>query len=177
MLTIVLENARLVAKNNIEHDSKFIEVYNTLKLLLDSPLNKSNKLKIYVHTLNNILIEFNYVIDIPSTLDDFNNLMLCLLKKLSIKADDGTVLARVIKNPISKYFSPNSVRIQLSTEGSKLIKEDIKPFDFEYVFFINLINKNEKNDNLSVKLSDFKLSIESCCIKLTSIFEELLNVF
>lgn len=44
-------------------------------MLLDSPLNRADLLQIYIHTVNNVLIEVNPQTRIPRTFDRFCGLM------------------------------------------------------------------------------------------------------
>lgn len=46
-----------------------------LLTILDSPLNKSGHLKVYIHTKNNILIDVNSKLRIPRTYKRFEGLM------------------------------------------------------------------------------------------------------
>ncbi len=83
-----------------------------LLTLLDSPLNKAGLLQVYIHTVNNVLIEVNPHIRIPRTFKRFCGLMVQLLHKLKIRAVNGTEqLMKVIKNPITDHLPLNSTRI------------------------------------------------------------------
>lgn len=46
-----------------------------LLTLLDSPLNKSGKLQVYIHTARGVLIEVNPSVRIPRTFKRFGGLM------------------------------------------------------------------------------------------------------
>ena len=77
--------------------------------LLDSPLNKAGLLRVYVHTSNNVLIEINPKTRIPRTYNRFAGLMVQLLEKLSIKAENSTEnLLKVVKNPVSNHLPTSS---------------------------------------------------------------------
>uniref|UniRef100_A0A7S1G1N4 Ribosomal RNA small subunit methyltransferase NEP1 n=1 Tax=Corethron hystrix TaxID=216773 RepID=A0A7S1G1N4_9STRA len=80
-----------------------------LLALMDSPLNKAGRLKVYIRTENNVLIEFNPAIRVPRTFKRFSGLMVQLLHKMKIKASTGDVLLKVVKNPFSQYL-PAGVR-------------------------------------------------------------------
>lgn len=80
-------------------------IHQELMAVLDSPLNKSGKVKVYVHTEKNVLIEINPKTRIPRTFKRFSGLMVQLLHKLKIRSADGNdMLLKVIKNPISRHL-------------------------------------------------------------------------
>lgn len=82
-----------------------------LLALLDSPLNKSGHLQVYIRTYLNVLIEISPQIRIPRTYKRFAGLMVQLLHKLKIHASDGPkTLMRVIKGPVTNHF-PVGARI------------------------------------------------------------------
>ena len=73
--------------------------------VLDSPLNKCGKLKVYIHTEKNVLIEVNPKTRIPRTFKRFSGLMVQLLHRLKIRSSDGNdMLLKVVKNPISRHL-------------------------------------------------------------------------
>jgi rRNA small subunit pseudouridine methyltransferase Nep1 len=82
-----------------------------LLTLMDSPLNKSGKLQVYIHTANNILIEVSPHVRIPRTYKRFAGLMVQLLHKLKIRAANGPeTLLKVIKNPITAHLPASAMR-------------------------------------------------------------------
>ena len=91
--------------------------------VLDSPLNKAGKIKLYVHTAKHVLFEINPKTRIPRTFKRFSGLMgkplqytcfadtllmhlvVQLLHRLKIRSNDGSeTLLKVIKNPISRHL-------------------------------------------------------------------------
>ncbi|KAJ2792009.1 18S rRNA pseudouridine methyltransferase, partial [Coemansia guatemalensis] len=73
-----------------------------LLTLLDSPLNKTGRLQVYIHTTNDVLIEISPQVRIPRTFKRFSGLMVQLLHKMSIRSVKGhEKLIKVIKNPVS----------------------------------------------------------------------------
>ena len=118
-----------------------------LLTLLDSPLNKAGRLKVYVHTRKNVLIEINPRTRIPRTFKRYSGLMgksnkkdlprkslvlipswLCLvqlLHKMSIRATDGREkLLEVIKNPATDHFPAGCRKIGLSAHAEKTVSID-----------------------------------------------------
>ena len=58
-----------------------------LLTLMDSPLNRSGLLKVYVTTVDNHVIELHPKTGIPRTFNKFAELMVQLMKKLRIRAN------------------------------------------------------------------------------------------
>jgi rRNA small subunit pseudouridine methyltransferase Nep1 len=80
-------------------------VHQCLLTLIDSPVNKSGNLEIYLRTKKNILIQVNPKVRLPRTYQRFAGLMIQLLHKLKIRASDGNaILMKIIKNPITQYL-------------------------------------------------------------------------
>ena len=82
-----------------------------LLTLLDSPLNKSGKMQVYIHTEKNVLIEVSPHIRIPRTYKRFAGLMVQLLHKLKIRAVNGPeTLLKVVKNPVEAHLPTGARR-------------------------------------------------------------------
>jgi rRNA small subunit pseudouridine methyltransferase Nep1 len=80
-------------------------IHQELMAVLDSPLNKAGKVKCYVHTEKNVLIEINPKTRIPRTFKRFSGLMVQLLHRLKIRSADGRdMLLKVVKNPIARHL-------------------------------------------------------------------------
>lgn len=80
-------------------------IHQELMAVLDSPLNKCGKVKVYMHTEKNVLVEINPQTRIPRTFKRFSGLMVQLLHKLKIRSADGNdMLLKVIKNPITRHL-------------------------------------------------------------------------
>ncbi|KAJ2159314.1 18S rRNA pseudouridine methyltransferase [Coemansia sp. RSA 552] len=89
-----------------------------LLTLLDSPLNKTGRLQVYIHTANDVLIEINPQVRIPRTFKRFSGLMVQLLHKMSIRSVNGSEkLLKVIKNPVSQYLPPDSLKLTFSYDA------------------------------------------------------------
>ncbi|GJJ07830.1 hypothetical protein Clacol_002035 [Clathrus columnatus] len=89
-----------------------------LLTLLDSPLNKAGLLQVYIHTARGVLIEVNPHVRIPRTFKRFGGLMVQLLHKLSIRGVNGSEkLLKVIKNPVTDHFPPNTYKLTLSGDS------------------------------------------------------------
>eukprot|EP01035_Chromulina_nebulosa_P018747 gene18747-24513_t len=94
-------------------------IHQEIMAALDSPLNKSGHMKIYVHTEANVLIEINPKTRIPRTYKRFSGLMVQLLHRLKIRSADGNdMLLKVVKNPVSGYLPAGSRSFGFSHKGS-----------------------------------------------------------
>lgn len=94
-------------------------IHQELMAVLDSPLNKRNKIKLVVHTEKNVLFEVNPKTRIPRTFKRFSGLMVQLLHKLKIRSSDGQdMLMKVIKNPLSSHFAAGAHIVGFSHRGS-----------------------------------------------------------
>lgn len=175
-LTVVLKSAQLAdGKDHV----RFLKTHQALRMLLDSPLNKAGKLRTYVHTMENVLVELSHLIEIPADSGDFGELMSYLLRRLVVKASDGTVLARTVKNPVSKYLPPNSTKIGLSAGGTRMSRDVFEPgIHNGFTFFVDVMSgESGEEGELSICVSDFELSVETHCARIVQVFEELLDVF
>eukprot|EP00823_Brevimastigomonas_motovehiculus_P007323 TRINITY_DN6349_c0_g1_i1.p1 TRINITY_DN6349_c0_g1~~TRINITY_DN6349_c0_g1_i1.p1 ORF type:complete len:238 (-),score=31.21 TRINITY_DN6349_c0_g1_i1:355-1068(-) len=101
-------------------------LHSALLTLLDSPLNKSGHLKVFIHTTKNELIEVSPHIRIPRTYKRFAGLMVQLMHKLKIRAADGPeFLLKVVKNPVTQYLPAGCRKIGTSVKGDLV---DLKEF-------------------------------------------------
>ncbi|KAI0558112.1 tRNA (guanine-N1-)-methyltransferase [Gracilaria domingensis] len=83
-----------------------------LLTLLDSPLNKEGRLKIYIRTAKNVLIDVHPETRIPRTMKRFSGLMAELLEKLKVRGTSGsTPLLKVIRNPIVSHLPVGTRKI------------------------------------------------------------------
>ena len=103
-------------------------LHQCMLILLDSPLNKAGKLKLYVRTEAGVLFEVSPQIRIPRTFKRFCGLMTQLLFKLSIRASNGpTKLLNVIKNPVTDHLPPNCRIVLMSVTGRLVAPADFVP--------------------------------------------------
>lgn len=94
-------------------------IHQELMAVLDSPLNKEGKVKLYVHTEKNVLIEINPKTRLPRTFKRFSGLMVQLLHRLKIRSSDGNdVLLKVIKNPMSRHLPAGARCLGFSHTGT-----------------------------------------------------------
>ena len=103
-------------------------VHQTLMTLLDSPLNKTGNLQVYIHTTKNVLIEVSPHLRIPRQFNRFCGLMVQLLHKLKIRAaGQSKTLLRVVKNPVTRHLPVGCRVIGTSVKGRLIDTHDLVP--------------------------------------------------
>ena len=151
-----------------------------LLMLFDSPLNRAGLLQVYIHTMNNILIEINPQTRFPRTFKRFANLMVQLLYKMSIKSSQGPEkLLRVIKNPITGHLPVGCRKIGTSFKAEKVINPSeliVDPANQDpLVVVIGAMAHGEAAVDYTeevVSISNYPLSGALACTKIVSAFEQ-----
>jgi len=157
-----------------------------LLMLLDSPLNRAGLLQVYIHTAKGILIEINPQTRIPRTFDRFSGLMVQLLHKLSIRAQDqvkgGIKLLKVIKNPIVDHLPVGCKKVSTTFNCEKLVnvKDYVEDgFQQPIVFVVGAMAKGSVNVDYNedtISISSYPLSAALTCSKICNAFEEKWSV-
>ncbi|KAJ3440456.1 nep1/mra1 [Anaeramoeba flamelloides] len=158
-------------------------VHLSLLALLDSPLNKSGKLRIYIHTQKNILIEVNPTIRLPRTFKRFAGLMVSLLNKRSIYVSESEeVLLRIINNPVTQYFPPKSKVYHCSYKSEKLVDlTDFIPIVQKNptVYVIGAMPHGSLNIDWAdetISVSEYSLSTQATCARLCFAYEKFFGI-
>lgn len=116
------DDHREICKKKLHKDPNIYRpdiLHQELLALLDSPLNKAGYLKVYISTTKKVLIDVHPSIRIPRTYKRFAGLMVQLLHKMKIKANnDSTTLLKVIKNPFSQHLPPGTRCYGFSCQGT-----------------------------------------------------------
>lgn len=116
------DDHRDICKKKLKVDPKEFRpdiCHQELLALIDSPLNKSGGLQVYLKTTKGVLIEVNPAIRIPRTFKRFSGLIVQLLHKMKIKAGNtSTTLMKVIKNPFSQHLPPGTHVYGMSCQGT-----------------------------------------------------------
>ncbi|XP_055640777.1 ribosomal RNA small subunit methyltransferase NEP1 [Toxorhynchites rutilus septentrionalis] len=152
--------------------------HQSLLMLMDSPLNRAGLLQVYVKTHKNVLIEINPQTRIPRTFKRFAGLMVQLLHKFSIKANDSTKkLMRVIKNPISNHLPVGCRKYAMSFSASKVEhpRELVPKKDEPLALVVGAFAHGSLNVDYTegaFSISNYPLSAALACSKLCSAFEE-----
>ena len=154
-----------------------------LLMLFDSPLNRAGLLQVYIHTLNNILIEINPQTRFPRTFKRFANLMVQLLYKMSIKSNQGPdKLLRVIKNPITSHLPVGCRKIGTSFKADQIVAPadlvDPQSEDPVVVVIGAMAHGEAAVDYVEevVSISNYPLSGALACTKVVSAFESAWNI-
>jgi len=115
------DDHRDLCKKKLKRDPKEFRpdiCHQELLALIDSPLNKSGHLQVYIRTSKKVLIEVHPSIRIPRTYKRFSGLIVQLLHKMKIKAGtSSTTLMKVIKNPFSQHLPAGTRVYGMSCEG------------------------------------------------------------
>mmetsp|Transcript_13873 Transcript_13873/g.24304 ORF Transcript_13873/g.24304 Transcript_13873/m.24304 type:complete len:231 (+) Transcript_13873:135-827(+) len=155
--------------------------HQALLSILDSPLNKSGKVKgIFIRTQKNVLISVSPKVRLPRTFRRFCGLMAQLLQKLSIRSSNGPdKLLKVIKGPVTKHLPLDCLRIGFSwgAEIKVAMHEhvatlpDAKPIVFVVGAFAHgRIEAPWVDQNISV--SEYPLSAAYVLARITTSFEQ-----
>eukprot|EP01083_Nonionella_stella_P009050 26238_1 len=163
-------------------------VHQALLALLDSPLNKAGRLKVFIHTQKNVLIDVNPKLRIPRTYSRFAGLMVQLLYQFRIKAKHSNEkLLNVIKNPITKHLPPNAQIIGTSKTGqlidlhewiptSYINKKFVKNKPIVFVFGAHPHGKIQNADYIDdkeyVAVSQYPLSSAAAISRTLGAFEK-----
>eukprot|EP00835_Amoeboradix_gromovi_P002727 NODE_160_length_16633_cov_0.230132.p9 type:complete len:216 gc:universal NODE_160_length_16633_cov_0.230132:2896-2249(-) len=169
-------------------------LHHSVLQLLDSPLNHSNLLRVYISTQDHQLIELNEKTRLPRTFKRFCGLMCQLLQKMSIKSTQNDTLLRIVKNPITRHMPANTRYVVLSDKGqihrvdeflNELKEKEIKEGeDMNICFIVGAIPHGDDVylvDGLDISdyklsMSEFPLSAALSCAKLAEGIERYENI-
>ena len=161
-------------------------LHQELMALLDSPLNKEGLLRVYVKSLQNVLIELHPSVRIPRTYKRFAGLFCQLLHKLKVRAVDGKeTLLKVVKNPYTAHLPAGHVAYALSSAGTLYSPTHFAaslPDDVPLVFIIGAMAKGsikpeEHNIVEMVSISEFPLSGSTAINRLLGAIEHQWGIF
>ena len=178
------DHQNILRKNSLDiSDYRPDITHQCLLTLLDSPLNKTGRLQIYIHTQKNVLIEINPQTRIPRTFARFSGLMVQLLHKLSIKAvGTNEKLLNIIKNPITDHLPTKCQKVGMSGDAEVVkFSEWVKqlPEDESVVFWVGGMAHGKDEFPLAEKvigISEYPLSASVVCGKICSAFEDLWGI-
>ena len=174
------DHAGIMRKNGRDPGSVRPDItHQCLLMLMDSPLNRAGLLQVYIKTEKNVLIEINPQTRIPRTFKRFAGLMVQLLHKFSIRANEtSTKLMKVIKNPITDHLPVGCKKFTMSFAGELVPNcRDLVPKTEEPIalavgaFAHGNIKADYSEGNFSI--SNYPLSAAIACTKLCSAFEEV----
>lgn len=149
---------------------------------MDSPLNRAGLLQVYIRTEKNVLIEINPQTRIPRTFKRFAGLMVQLLHKFSVRANEHSAkLLQVIKNPVTDHLPVGCKKIAMSF-SSKIVKncrELVPPGDEAIALVVGAFahgNLELDYTEEDISISNYPLSAALTCTKLCSAFEEVWGI-
>lgn len=156
--------------------------HQTLLTLFDSALAKAGKLKVFIRTFENVLIDIDQTVKIPRTYRRFSALFAQLLTKLKIRALNASrVLLRTIKNPITSHLPPGTRIVGITSQADMQLAE-ISAFEkAEPVAFVINMGRDDKELNLEHvhewrRISNFSLSAASIASRIVNKFEDILQI-
>lgn len=170
-------------------------LHQSILTLFDSPLAKSGRFELYIHTSSNVLIKVSPELRVPRTFKRFAGLITQLLHTRKIKASEGKkVLMKVVKNPITLHLPTGSFKIGTSVNG-KLVKmidyvresrlkftsEDENEPPNTPVFVVGMTAHEDTAKDLDycdelVAISGYHLSAAACVGRIASAFENLWGI-
>ncbi|OII72112.1 MRA1 NEP1 like pre-rRNA adjacent protein [Cryptosporidium ubiquitum] len=167
-------------------------LHQCLLSLLDSPLNKSGRLLVYIRTMSNVLIEVNPQLSVPRSFKEFSSLMVNLLVKRKVLAVNGnTILMKIIKNDIDKILPIGGKKYGLSVNGTqKSIRalaneiysgQDSNARKSAVTFVVGAVAYGDPIQSCDfieevISISSYPLSAALCCSKICNEFEYLWGI-
>ncbi|KAL0087281.1 Nep1-domain-containing protein [Phycomyces blakesleeanus] len=161
-------------------------VHQCLLTLLDSPLNKSGHLEVYIHTAKGVVIRINPECRIPRTIKRFSGLMVQLLEKQSIPSNvkGEKKLLEILPPPLEQYLPENTKKISLSWNAPKVrLYKYFKqlPDDQSIVVAVGAMAKGldtfaDSYVDEKIGISEYSLSASVACGKVCCALEDLWGV-
>ena len=149
--------------------------------VLGSPLNKSGNLKLYIHTLNNKIFEFNPQIKIARNYNRFKGLMAKMLRENEIRIKELLLISQFNGNLRDLVKSFKKKEIVIFSSRGELVKYHLDLFDKDltknYIIIIGGFQKGyfaEDVLNLSdkiVSISNYSLDAWVAVNKIVSFYE------
>ena len=86
--------------------------------MLDTPLNKAGRLRVFLTTKKGVVIKVSPNIRLPRTYKRFSGLMAQLLTKMRIRSSENKeVLIEILNGKIEDHLPKNSFKVGTSTKG------------------------------------------------------------
>jgi rRNA small subunit pseudouridine methyltransferase Nep1 len=133
LLDNALHHSAMKSLRNFEKRGRPDITHLSLLNVLGSPLNKSGNIRLFLHTINNKIFEFNPEIRISRNYNRFKGLLAKLLIDKDITVNGTQLITSIngnIQNLISKFSNPKififSKRGKLVNNYSEIFDEDIK---------------------------------------------------
>ncbi|XP_065334179.1 ribosomal RNA small subunit methyltransferase NEP1 [Cloeon dipterum] len=171
------DHAHVLKKMNRESGSCRPDItHQCLLMLFDSPLNRAGLLQVYIHTERNVLIELNPQTRIPRTYKRFAGLMVQLLHRFSVRANNGPKLIKVIKNPVESHLPVGCRKLLMSFSAEKVQSpREFVPSEEPIAIVVGAMANGKVTTSYTeedISISNYPLSAALTCSKLCSAFEE-----
>ncbi|CAO3598251.1 unnamed protein product [Absidia cylindrospora] len=162
-------------------------VHQCLLTLLDSPLNKSGHLEVYIHTANGVVIRINPECRIPRTIKRFSGLMIQLLERgfIAHQGNKRQHLLEIVDGPMAQHLPENAIKLALSWNAPKVrLYDHFKELDLDkrpLVVAVGAMAKGEDTfadayTNEKIGISKYSLSANVACGKVCCALEDLWDV-
>ncbi|MFX0046927.1 MAG: 16S rRNA methyltransferase [Candidatus Hermodarchaeota archaeon] len=181
LLDNALHHSAMAKLRNVSKRGRPDIVHACLLNALGSPLNKSRHLKLYVHTLDNIIYEINPEIKISRNYDRFKGLMAKLLIEDEIKAENQLLISKIKSNLSELLKSINCEEVILFSSKGELVKNHFELFDQNliknYVGIVGCFQKGFFSDeilllsNKIVSISQYSLDAWVVLSKIIGYYE------
>ena len=162
--------------------------------MLDSPLNKHNKLQVFVRTKRGVLIEISPELRIPRTFKRFAGLFCQLLQEGKIQSSSGGSTLLTASKHLPSVLLPKAAKILKITKKAPLI-EKLEPYvrqategDKPLVFVVPIYDCDQEQkppicsalggdrEEEEVSLSHYELTAVNVCSRVCFTFEEVWSV-
>lgn len=161
-------------------------IYQCLQILSQCPLNRANRLRVFVRTQNNELFRVDPQLLVPSKFTDFTDMMIQLLHNLRpVRAKKcSKQLLKLIKNPVTMHLPIGTHIYGTSSKAKRIVRpselvptNDTKCNDIAIVIGA-MAHESCEPDYIheTVSISRFPLSAALVCAKVTSAFEQAWNI-
>lgn len=157
-------------------------VYQCLQFLLQCPLNRANRLQIYVRTQNNELFRVDPQLAIPDDFKEFTKIMVQLLHNLRpVRAKKcSKQLLKLIKNPVTLHLPVGSYIYGTSSKAKRVVRpKELVPAEDSKCKNVTIVIGAMAHESCepeyiheTVSISKYPLSAALVCAKITSAFEE-----
>ncbi|ORZ17868.1 Alpha/beta knot methyltransferase [Absidia repens] len=162
-------------------------VHQCLLTLLDSPLNKSGHLEVYIHTANDVVIRINPECRIPRTIKRFSGLMIQLLERgfIANQGQQRQHLLEIVDGPMTQHLPENAIKLALSWNAPKVrlydYFKDLELDKGQLVVAVGAMAKGEDTfadayTNEKIGISKYSLSANVACGKVCCALEDLWDV-
>lgn len=168
-------------------------LHQCLLTLLDSPLNKAGRLRIYIRSAKNVLIDVNPLTRIPRTSRRFYGLMAELLQKYKVRGTSGSEpLLKIIRNPLTAHLPVGTRKVVCTYNCENVIDvreharkmADMKMGDEDkkgntVLYVVGAIAHGKIAEDWSeedICISEYPLSAATVCSRLTYAYECMLGI-